>query len=95
MHHHQQVSKDKPKDGCGLYFKMSCDRGLLRNISGKSEDPDHEPREDPYLWLVADDPRRFQSDAEILFKKIDLKDSPNQKGKGKAYESDSQVQRCF
>ena len=40
MHHYQQVSKDKPKDGCGLNFKMSCDRGLLRNISGKSKDPD-------------------------------------------------------
>ena len=75
MHRYQQVSKDKPRDGCGLYFKMSCDRGLLRNISGKSEDPDHEPREDPYPWLVDDDPRRFQSDAEILFEKIDLKES--------------------
>ena len=29
-------------------------------------------RKDPYPWLDADDPRRFQSDEEILYEKIDL-----------------------
>ena len=33
------------------------------------------PHEDPYPWLAEDDPRRQQSDAEILFEKIDLKES--------------------
>ena len=31
--------------------------------------------DDQYPWLAKDDPRRHQSDAEILYEKIDLKDS--------------------
>ena len=60
MHHYQQIAKSKPEAEHGLSFKMSCDRGPLRNISSKSENPNQEPREDPYPWLVDDDPRRFQ-----------------------------------
>ena len=30
---------------------------------------------DPYPWLTKDGPRRFQSDEEILYEKIDLSDS--------------------
>ena len=75
MHHYQQIAKSKPKAKCGLYFKMSCDRGPPRNTSNRSEKSHREPREDTYPWLAEDDPRRFQSDAEILFEKIDLKDS--------------------
>ena len=30
---------------------------------------------DKYPWLAEDDPRRNQTDAEILYEKIDLKDS--------------------
>ena len=54
---------------------MSSDRGPLRDTSCRSENPCREPWEDPYPWLAEDDPRWFQSDAEILFEKIDLKDS--------------------
>ena len=75
MHHYQQIAKSKPDAKSGLYFKMSCDRGPPRNTSNSSENPHREPREDPYPWLAEDDPRGFQSDAEILFEKIDLKDS--------------------
>ena len=75
MHHYQQITKSKPDAKSGLYFKISCDRGLPRSTSNRSEDPHREPRENPYAWLAEDDPRRFQSDAEILFEKIDLKDS--------------------
>ena len=75
MHHYQQVAKSKPKAECGLYFKCHVIddhaeilqtevRTLTENLGG-----------DPYLWLAEDDPRRFQSDAEILFEKIDLKNS--------------------
>ena len=31
--------------------------------------------DDPYPWLAKDDPRRHQTDAEILYERIDLKDS--------------------
>ena len=75
MHHYQQIAKGKPKEECGLYLKISTDRGPPRNTTLKSESPRREPWEDPYPWLAEDDPRRFQSDAEILFEKIDLKDS--------------------
>ena len=75
MHHYQQIAKSKPEAESGFYFKMSCDRGQLRDTSHRSENPCREPWEDPYPWLAEDDPRRFQSDAEILFEKIDLKDS--------------------
>ena len=53
---------------------MSCDRGPCRSTSHRSENPHRELKEDPYPWLAEDDPRRFQSDAEILFEKIDLND---------------------
>ena len=75
MHHYQQIAKGEQNAECGLYFKMSYDRGPPRNTSNRSEKSHREPREDPYPWLAKDDPRRFQSDAEILFEKTDLKDS--------------------
>ena len=75
MHHYQQIAMDGPKAESGLYFKMSCDRGPPQNTSNRSEKYHREPREDPYPGLAEDDTRRFQSDAEILFEKIDLKDS--------------------
>ena len=75
MHHYQQIAMSKPKAECGIYFKMSCDREPPRNTSNRSEKSHRETREDPYPWMAEDDPRKFQSDAEILFEKIDLKDS--------------------
>ena len=75
MYHYQQIAKSEPKAECGLYFKMSCDRGPPRNTSNRSKKSHREIREDPYPWLAEDDPRRSQSDAEILFEKVDLKDS--------------------
>ena len=65
MHHYQQIAKSKPEAECGFYFKMSCDRGPPRDTSRRSENPCREPWEDPYPWLAEDDPRQFQSDAEI------------------------------
>ena len=75
MHHYQQIAKGRPQADCDQYFKMSCNRGPPRIASNRSEKSHIEPRKDPYSWLAEDDPRRFQSDAEILFEKIDLKDS--------------------
>ena len=75
MHHYQQIAKSKPEVESELYFKMSCDRSPPKNNSCRSENQHREHWEDPYPWLAEDDPRCFQSDAEILFEKIDLKDS--------------------
>ena len=75
MHHYHQIAKGKPENERGFYFKMSSDRGPPRDTLRRSKNPCREPWEDPYPWLAKDNTRQFQSDAEILFEKIDLKDS--------------------
>ena len=96
MHHYQQIAKSKSEAECGRYFKMSCDRGPPRNTSNRGEKSHREPREDPYPWLAEDDPRRFQSDAEILFEKIDLKDSAlTKKEKPKLIKMILKYRDCF
>ena len=75
---------------------MSSDRGPPRDTLHRSENPCREHWEDPYPWLAEDDPRQFQSDAEILFEKIDLKDSAlMKKEKTKLMKMILQIQRCF
>ena len=53
--------------------KYSADKSKRKvDKEGKIE-PDK--KHDPYPWLAEDDPRRLQSDEEILYEKIDLSDS--------------------
>ena len=71
MYHYQQVRKE-PKEHIDEYFRMSNTDSrknqsrLPHSTKGSS---------DKYPWLAEDDPRRHQTDAEILYEKIDLKDS--------------------
>ena len=65
MHHYQQVRKDI-KEQLDDYHKMS----KTNRDEGNTQD-----KNDKYPWLAKDDPRRYQTDAEILYEKIDLKDS--------------------
>ena len=65
MYHYQQVRKDL-KEQLDDYHKMSKTNRDEGNTRDKS---------DKYPWLTKDDPRRYQTDAEILYEKIDLKDS--------------------
>ena len=71
MYHYQQVRKDS-KEHIDEYFRMS-------NIDSKREHTKSaystKDNSDKYPWLAEDDPRRHQTDAEILYEKIDLKDS--------------------
>ena len=71
MYHYQQVTKD-PKEHLDDYHKMS-----RANRDGKYSKRSQNNQEniDQYPWLAKDDPRRYQTDAEILYEKIDLKDS--------------------
>ena len=39
------------------------------------EQMDPQQKSDPYLWLADDDPRRYQSDEEIMYEKINLSNS--------------------
>ena len=68
MYHYQQVRKE-PKEHIDEYFRMShtdSKRESTYSTKGNS---------DKYPWLAEDDPRRHQTDAEILYEKIDLKES--------------------
>ena len=71
MYHYQQVRKE-PKEHIDEYFRMS-------NTDSKKEHSKsaHSTKGsfDKYPWLAEDDPRRHQTDAEILYEKIDLIDS--------------------
>ena len=48
---------------------------------------------DPYPWLAPDDPRRFQTDNQILYEQIDL--SERHQKKGQIDEVGTQIQRCI
>ena len=59
-------------------FKMYHYQQLTRNPKEHLDDYHKMTRavdDDQYPWLAKDDPRRHQTDAEILYEKIDLKDS--------------------
>ena len=71
MYHYQQVRKD-PKEHLDDYHKMSKTN---RNEGYSEKSQNTQDNNDKYLWLAEDDPRRYQTDAEILYEKIDLKDS--------------------
>ena len=71
MYHYQQVRKD-PKEHLDDYHKMSKTN---RNEGYPERSQNTQENNDKYSWLAKDDPRRYQTDAEILYEKIDLKDS--------------------
>ena len=71
MYHYQQVGKD-PKEQLDDYLKMSK-ANTDEAYSQRSQNT--QDNNDKYPWLAKDDPRRYQTDAEILYEKIDLKES--------------------
>ena len=68
MYHYQQVRKE-PKEHIDEYFRMSHTDSKRKTTYSTKGNPDK------YPWLAEDDPRRHQTDAEILCEKIDLKES--------------------
>ena len=54
------------------YHKMSK---VNRDEGYSAKSQNNQDNTDKYPWLTKDDPRRYQTDAEILYEKIDLKDS--------------------
>ena len=71
IYHYQQVRKE-PKEHIDEYFRMS-EIDLKRDNSRSKSNT--KGNFDKYPWLAADDPRRHQTDAEILYEKIDLQES--------------------
>ena len=76
MCHYQQV-KCETKTEVDQYMritgKYSTEKSKRKLNKEEKIGPDQKP--DPYPWLADDDPRRHQSDEEILHEKIDLSDS--------------------
>ena len=70
MYHYQQVRKE-PKKHIDEYFRMSNADSKRDN---SRSDSNTRGNSDKYPWLAEDDPRRHQTDAEILYEKIDLKE---------------------
>ena len=76
MYHYQQVR-------CGTETEIDQYMRITgkyktkgsRNQMSEEENVERYKQYDPYPWLTKDDPRRFQSDEEILYEKIDLSDS--------------------
>ena len=76
VYHYQQV-KCETKTEVDQYLRMTKryssekDKGFQNNV----EQMDPQQKSDPYAWLADDDPRRYQSDEEIMYEKIDLSNS--------------------
>ena len=73
MYHYQQI-KCEIKTEVGQYMRI---RGRYGNEKGENDEKqtDSYQKSDPYPWLVDDDPRRYQSDEEIMYERIDLSNS--------------------
>ena len=76
MYHYQQV-KCGTEIEADQYMRITGKyktKGSMSQID-EEERVERHRKYDPYPWLTEDDPRRSQSDEEILYEKIDLSDS--------------------
>ena len=76
MYHYQQV-KYGTKTEADQYMRVIGrykTKGSMSQID-EEERVERHIKYDPYPWLTKDDPRRSQSDEEILYEKIDLSNS--------------------
>ena len=76
MYHYQQVRCDTGTE-VNQYMRVTGEyktKGSMNQIN-EEENVESYKKYNPYPWLTRDDPRRFQSDKEILYEKIDLSDS--------------------
>ena len=71
MYHYQQVRKE-PKEHIDDYFRMSNADSRREHTKSTYSTKGNSNK---YPWLAEDNPRGCQTDAEILYEKIDLKDS--------------------
>ena len=76
MYHYQQV-KCKNKTEVDQYMRIIGNYSTEKNKRkvDKEEKIGPDKKHDPYPWIAEDNPRRHQSDEEILYEKIDLSDS--------------------
>ena len=73
MYHYKQMTKESADSEDSFMRAICLDRYTQDPMLKKLGDSAiSKYRKDPYPWLDVDDPRRFQSDEEILYEKIDL-----------------------
>ena len=76
LYHYQQVkceTKTKVDQCMRMTRRYSSEKG--KGFQNNVEQIDPQQKSDPYPWLANDDPRRYQSDEEIMYEKIDLSNS--------------------
>ena len=80
MYHYQQIKCETETEYWSIsdqYMRVTgrYGNGKSKKIQDSEEQSEIGRRSDPYPWLVYDDPRRYQTDEEILYEKIDLSNS--------------------
>ena len=76
MYHYQQIkceTKTEVDQKMRMRERYSSKKGKDFQNDEKQTSPQH--KSDLYPWLADDDPRRYQSDEEIMYEKIDLSNS--------------------
>ena len=76
MYHYQQI-KCETKTEVDQYMRVTgrYGNGKSKKMQDSEEQNELGRKSDPYPWLADDDPRRYQTDEEILYEKIDLSNS--------------------
>ena len=80
MYHYQQIkcetrTEDWPTSDEYTRATGKYGNGKSKKMQDSGEQSESGRRSDPYPWLADDDPRRHQTDEEILYEKIDLSTS--------------------
>ena len=76
MYHYQQIKCDT-KTEVDQYMRITggYGNGKSKKMQDSEKQSESGRKPDPYPWLADDDPRRYQTDEEILYEKIDLSNS--------------------
>ena len=80
MYHYQQIecetkTEDWPTSDQYMKITEKYGNGKSKKIQNSEKQSELGRKPDPYPWLADDDPRRHQTDEEILHEKIDLSNS--------------------
>ena len=80
MYHYQQIkcetkTEDWPTSDQYMRVMGKYGNGRSKGIQDNEKQSELDRRLDPYPWIAEDDPRRHQTDEEILYEKIDLSNS--------------------
>ena len=78
MYHYQQIkceTKTEDWSTSDQYMRVTGRYGNGKSKKIQGREKQSERKSDPYPWLADDDPRRHQTDEEILYEKIDLSNS--------------------